>query len=40
MIRAHEGLVGRVLETGQPVLVNDVMQEPDYNEFDSRTARN
>ena len=30
MIRASEGLVGRVLDTGEPVLVNDVTQESDY----------
>jgi GAF domain-containing protein/DNA-binding response OmpR family regulator len=37
MIRAHEGLVGRVLSTGEPVLIHDVRQEPAYREIDSRT---
>jgi GAF domain-containing protein/DNA-binding response OmpR family regulator/anti-sigma regulatory factor (Ser/Thr protein kinase) len=37
MIHAHEGLAGRVLNTGEAVLVNDVTQEPDYQEIDSRT---
>jgi GAF domain-containing protein/DNA-binding response OmpR family regulator len=37
MIHAGEGLVGRVLETGDPVLVNDVTKEPDYQEIDGRT---
>src|SRR3974377_216516 len=37
MIRANEGLVGRVLSTGEAALVNDVTREADYNEIDSRT---
>jgi signal transduction histidine kinase/CheY-like chemotaxis protein len=37
IVRAGEGLVGRVLDTGEAVLVNDVTVEPDYQEIDSRT---
>ncbi|HTP09492.1 MAG TPA: response regulator, partial [Anaerolineae bacterium] len=37
IIHAGEGLVGRVLNTGEAVLVNDVTQEPDYQEIESHT---
>jgi GAF domain-containing protein/CheY-like chemotaxis protein len=37
VIHAEDGLVGRMLSTGEPILVNDVTKEPDYREVDSRT---
>ncbi|CAG0926674.1 Autoinducer 2 sensor kinase/phosphatase LuxQ [Thermoflexales bacterium] len=37
VIHNGEGLVGRVLDTGEALLINDVTQEPDYQEIDSRT---
>ena len=36
-IRPGEGLHGRLLETGEAVLVNDVSREPNYNEVLSAT---
>jgi signal transduction histidine kinase/CheY-like chemotaxis protein len=37
IVHAGQGLVGRVLDTGESVLINDVTQEPDYQEVESRT---
>jgi signal transduction histidine kinase/CheY-like chemotaxis protein len=37
MIHADEGLVGRVLSTGEPVLSNDVLLESNYRALDNRT---
>jgi GAF domain-containing protein/DNA-binding response OmpR family regulator/anti-sigma regulatory factor (Ser/Thr protein kinase) len=37
IVRAGEGLVGRILDTGEAVLVNDVTQESDYREIENRT---
>ncbi|NTU63397.1 MAG: GAF domain-containing protein, partial [Chloroflexi bacterium] len=37
MIDADVGLLSRVLSTGEPVLIDDVSKEPDYQEIDSRT---
>ncbi len=37
IVRAGEGLVGRVLETGESLLINDVSLEPTYQMVDART---
>ncbi|HSD84870.1 MAG TPA: GAF domain-containing protein, partial [Anaerolineae bacterium] len=37
VVHADEGLVGRVLSSGDALLINDVTKEPDYQEIDSRT---
>jgi signal transduction histidine kinase/DNA-binding response OmpR family regulator len=37
IIHADEGLVGRVLNTGESLLINDVSRESDYQMIDART---
>ncbi len=37
IIRTGEGLIGRVLNTGESLLINDVTRESDYQMIDART---